>query len=212
MRIVCISDMHTYHHEVSVPDGDILICAGDFTRNGRPAQIEDFARWFGEQPHEHKLLIAGNHDLMFEDAPEIAMMALRSGSENIIYLQDSEVVIDGVKFYGAPWQPEFNAWAFNLDPNGQKVLDVWAQIPDDTEVLVTHGPPRGILDECFGGELVGCEVLLKRIWKLEHLKLHVFGHIHESYGRLGVDGIQFVNAACCDLSYAAVNPPVVVEI
>ena len=124
-----------------MPEGDVLIHSGDMTRIGHSNEIKDFNRWMGEQDYAHKLCIAGNHDMLFEDHPSVA----RSLITNCTYLQDSSVTIDGVKFYGAPWQPEFFSWAFNV-PRGPEIAAKWYQIPDDTNVLITHGPPYGILD------------------------------------------------------------------
>jgi Icc-related predicted phosphoesterase len=126
------------------------------------------------------------------------------------YLLDEELELEGLKFYGSPYQPEFCNWAFNL-PRGPQLARKWAKIPDDTDVLITHGPPGGILDRVAGGELVGCNDLRKRVKEINP-KLHVFGHIHEAYGWHWEDKTIFVNAANCDLGYNPINKPVVVEI
>jgi hypothetical protein len=135
----------------------------------------------------------------------------------IIYLQDSSAVIDGLKIYGSPWQPRFFDWAFNLD-RGAEMAEKWRMIPTDIDILITHGPPNGILDavpRVWGTEFTGCEELRKRvatIASIGQLKLHVFGHIHCGYGNVEKFGVQFVNASTCDEDYDPTQPPIVIEI
>ena len=203
MRLVCISDMHGY--KIPIPDGDVLICAGDYLRTESLLELEAFNLWLGTLPHRHKIVIAGNHDFVFEKHLEVARAALTSA----IYLQDSEVVIDGVRFYGSPWQPEFFSWAFNL-PRGQKIADKWAMIPNNTDVLITHGPPNGILDKVQRGH-VGCEELLKVVQAVKP-SLHIFGHIHEGYGQVEIGETLFVNASICTDRYKPTNQPICVDI
>jgi len=194
------------HGSVSVPDGDVLVHTGDSTKLGKEDQILEVNRWLGTLPHKYKLLIAGNHDFGFEREP-----AIRSKISNAMYLQDSGVVLEGVRFYGSPWQPRFYNWAFNLD-RGAPLKAVWDRVPENTEVLLTHGPPFGILDLTARGEPVGCEELRKLVFRLPYLKLNVFGHIHESYGHTMQGGTHFVNASICNLQYRPVNAPIVVDI
>ena len=112
MRVVCISDTHNCNGQISVPDGDVLVHSGDATITGTVAEIKNFNTWFSALPHRHKVFIAGNHDWLFERENAAARELL---SDNITYLQDSAVEIEGLKFYGSPWQPRFFDWAFNLD-------------------------------------------------------------------------------------------------
>jgi Icc-related predicted phosphoesterase len=143
LRIVCISDTHGQHTKLSVPDGDVLIHAGDFTAFGeRPKEIIDFNQWAGKQPHQHKIVIAGNHDSMFERHPGAARELLG----NAIYLENSATELAGLKIWGSPVQPEFNNWAFNI-ARGAAIRRYWKMIPTNTDVLVTHGPPFGVLDK-----------------------------------------------------------------
>jgi Icc-related predicted phosphoesterase len=194
------------HSAITVPDGDVLVHTGDATKLGKEAQIVEVNRWLGTLPHKHKILISGNHDFGFERDP-----AMRDRMTNAIYLQDSGVTIDGIEFYGSPWQPRFYNWAFNLD-RGTPLKAIWDKVPETTQVLLTHGPPFGILDMTERGEPVGCEELRKLVFRLPRLKLHVFGHIHEAYGETFQGGTYFVNASICDLRYRPVNPPIVVDI
>lgn len=211
MELVLISDTHCQHHEIALPPGDVLVCAGDFCSYGKLSEVEDFGHWLSELDYKHIVVVAGNHDWPF-DRPGKRRKALRLLGD-VTYLEDSRTVIDGVKFWGSPWQPQFYAWAFNL-PRGKALRDKWAQIPEDTDVLITHGPPYGICDRNMEGENVGCEDLLDRVLTEVRPKLHVFGHIHVGYGmnwRL-LDGSIFVNASICDEQYLPTNQPVEVEI
>ncbi len=203
-RLVCLSDTHN-KKPPSVPDGDVLVHAGDATGMGTQAEVEKFCNWYGDLPHKYKIFVAGNHDWLFETDPQLAQAIL--SLHGIRYLQDSGTVIDGVRFYGAPWQPEFCNWAFNL-PRGQVLADRWALIPDDTQVLITHGPPAGRLDQVRGGPKLGCFDLRQRVEDLKDLRYHVFGHIHDSYGVSG----KFVNAAICNERYVPINMPHVLDV
>lgn len=215
MKIVCISDTHNRNAEIEVPDGDILIHSGDATIRGTQYEVEEFLAWFSRLPHRHKIFVAGNHDWLYEKENRFAR--LLTANFKIKYLQDSFVEIEGLKIYGSPWQPRFYEWAFNLN-RGAEMAEKWRMIPDDADILITHGPPHGILDEVpkkYGVENTGCEELRKKIEEisvLEKLKLHVFGHIHCGYGELSKFGVKFVNASACDESYEPAQPPIVVEI
>jgi Icc-related predicted phosphoesterase len=206
MRIVCISDTHTRHGKLTVPDGDVLVHAGDFTGHGHENEVRRFDAWLGSLPHRHKVVIAGNHDFCFENDP----IEARSWLQHCTYLEDSGVDIDGLKFWGSPWQPRFFDWAFNLD-RGAALAAKWALIPADTDVLITHGPPYGILDKTSRQEPVGCMDLLDAIERIRP-RLHVFGHIHEAYGIQERGRTRFVNASACDLRYAPVQAPIVVDL
>ncbi len=125
----------------------------------------------------------------------------------------SAVEIDGLKIYGSPWQPRFYDWAFNLN-RGAELEEKWRLIPPDTDVLITHGPPHGILDEVerqYYIENTGCEELRKRV-EMICPKLHVFGHIHCGYGQIEKFGTEFVNASNCDEEYNPVNLPVIIDL
>ncbi len=206
LRVVTISDTHALHRSIEVPDGDVLIHAGDITRSGDMNEVRDFNDFLGELPHPHKIVIAGNHDFCFEREPEAAE-ALLTGCT---YLRDSSVRVRGLRVYGSPWQPWFFDWAFNLR-RGPEIREKWDLIPDDTDILVTHGPPYGILDRTMRGEAAGCRDLLETIVRVKP-GLHIFGHIHEGYGRYSDGQTVFVNASSCDFSYRPVNPAVVEQI
>jgi len=211
MRFVLISDTHTFHPPIALPPGDVLLHAGDFSLGGEPHEVAAFFEWFGSRPHRHKVVIAGNHDLLFEQNPDFAREMI---PQNVIYLEDSGCEIEGIRLWGSPWQPWFLDWGFNLKTEAE-LRAKWDLIPEHTDVLVTHGPPFKILDECFDGRQVGCAALASAVREIDPA-LHVFGHIHESYGTTidpaGLSGTTFVNACTCDLHYRPVNPPVVVDV
>ncbi|HEV8158114.1 MAG TPA: metallophosphatase domain-containing protein [Pyrinomonadaceae bacterium] len=197
---------------INLPKGDVLIHCGDFTVTGTVSEITQFNRELLRQANKfnHIIIIAGNHDLLFERQPQLARSLLDS---RVNYLQDSFCVIDGIKFYGSPYQPRFFDWAFNL-MRGAELAEKWNLIPDETDVLITHGPPFGILDEVprqYFIENTGCEELRKRVETIKP-KLHIFGHIHCGYGTTEKFGVKFANASNCDESYEPTNAPVVIDL
>jgi len=225
MTIVFISDTHTQHIDgwlnrqleqiLEEHPESVLVHCGDISSRGRQQEVEDFVEWYESLGFKHKLLIAGNHDFMFEDNPEEALRILGSKGKSITYLNDSGVEIDGIKFWGSPVTPRFFDWAFNRDADIQYH---WNMIPYDTNVLITHGPPYGILDLTVReGKPVGCHYLRRRLFDLKDLKVHSFGHIHEGFGQQVGDGedfegVHFVNASYLDHRYRAVNSPVIINI
>jgi Icc-related predicted phosphoesterase len=190
MRIVAVADTHLFHHELVVPDGDVFIHAGDMCRGGDLAEMAEAASFVLAQPHRHKIVVAGNHDWAFAEADSRDQARALFG-DGVHYLEDSGVTLDGIRFWGSPWQPEFNAWAFNL-PRGEALIEKWALIPHDTHVVVTHGPPIGIGDRSSMGSRHGCADLRERIFSIRP-KLHLFGHIHEDGGVSVINGITFAN-------------------
>lgn len=207
MRIVFISDTHGRHDEVLLPHGDILIHLGDVSPRGKVYEIENFLDWFTEQPHTYKIFIAGNHDFYFEASNTDTIKS--KIPDNLIYLNDSGCEIEGIKIWGSPIQPEFFDWAFNRK-RGSEIKKHWDLIPNDTDILLTHGPPHGILDKTMQGDLVGCEDLLKKV-KLVKPKIHAFGHIHEAYGVFRDDNTKFINASLLNHDYYYTNDAVVVN-
>lgn len=205
MRLVLLSDTHQRHDQVAIPDGDVLVHAGDFSRTGTVREVTTFNVWLGTLPHRHKVVIAGNHDFLFEREPQVA----RSLLTNATYLEDSGATIDGLRFWGSPWQPRFFDWAFNLD-RGAPLKAKWDLIPTGTDVLIVHGPPHGVLDRTLRGEAVGCDALRATIERLQP-RLFVCGHIHEAYGEQRLGGTRCVNASSCDVRERPVHPLIVVD-
>lgn len=206
MRLVILSDTHRRHSAIEVPAGDVLIHCGDFTGRGTPPEVIDFNCWLGTLPHPRKLVIAGNHDFLFERDPTQARALLT----NAEYLEDSGTTIGGLRVWGSPWQPWFHDWAFNLH-RGSPIRAKWDLIPAGTDILITHGPPMGILDRTWRGEPVGCADLAEAAARIRP-KLHLFGHIHEGYGDRVRDDIRYVNASNCDVRERPVNRAVVIDL
>lgn len=206
LRIVCLSDTHNKLGRISVPDGDILLHAGDFCGYGKMEEVEQFNNDLATLPHKYKIVIAGNHDWPFEKHGDKARKILT----NATYLQDELTEVAGLRIYGSPWQPEFFSWAFNLPRNSAQLSQKWEMIPPKTDIVITHGPPHGILDKTTSGHLAGCELLRTRLTRIKP-GLHLFGHIHEGYGVERIDQTLYVNAANLDEKYRPVHKPVVID-
>lgn len=189
LRLVLMSDTHGRELAHPIPPGDALLHAGDLTDVGRAKEIAAVGANLTALPHAHKLVIAGNHDFLFENDPPAARALL----DGVTYLEDAGAELTGLQVWGSPWQPWFFDWAFNLK-RGAPLAEKWALIPDATDILITHGPPYGIGDRCHDGRRVGCRALLERVQTLKP-KLHVFGHIHEDRGWWRLGDTLFVNAA-----------------
>lgn len=205
LRLVCLSDTHNRHDRLDVPDGDVLLHAGDFTGRGTEEEVAAFGAFLARLPHAEKVVVAGNHDFLFQRQPKRARELLG----DVTYLQDAGARVAGLSVWGSPWQPWFHDWAFNL-PRGVALAERWALVPDEVDVLVTHGPPWGVLDTTAYGESAGCEELALARRRIRP-RLHLFGHIHEAYGTQREGGILSVNACQCDLRYRPVQAPVVVD-
>lgn len=213
MRVVVVSDTHKLESELQMPEGDVLIHAGDWGMRGSREEFEDFSMWLKLQPYSHICCAAGNHDKLAEKNWDLAVEILGRAK----LLHNEAVIIDGVKFYGCSTTPTFGyGWAF-MKNRGPDIAEDWALIPDDTDVLITHGPPYGILDEVeeWPGAYknVGCEDLRKRVDQLSNLKLHCFGHLHLMGGKTKQLGNTiFANAAMVNEDYKVVNEPLVFDI
>lgn len=205
MKIVCISDTHGLHEHLVLPNGDMLIHAGDISQQGEEQEIRDFLKWFSRLNYQHKIFIAGNHDFFFERSSlkEINKII----PEGIHYLQDSGITIEGINIWGSPIQPWFMNWAFNRFP-GEQIRKHWDLIPENTDILITHGPPYGILDKTILGERAGCLELRSKLESLS-VKAHIFGHIHEANGEKSIDGVNHINASVVDQKYQVCHKPFV---
>lgn len=215
MRIICISDTHNKHDELTndllAIKGDnektILIHAGDISGKGTLTEISNFLNWFSNLPFKYKVFIAGNHDFGFEMSDTIADEFIEKG---VIYLFDRMIEIEGIKIYGSPWQPRFYDWAFNVN-RGEAIAKKWEKIPEGLDILVTHGPAFGILDLTYGGIRAGCEDLYMKIFEVKP-KHHICGHIHFGYGMRIMDDTTFINAASLGEGYEYDNKPIVFHI
>lgn len=227
-RIVCISDTHGKHGDIPfLPPGDLLVHAGDFTKVGETSAVEGLSRYFQQQREtggfRDVICIAGNHDITFhEDYYEKTWSRhirsfdpseTRQALQHCTYLEDSSARIldDKIVAYGSPWTPNFFRWAFNLK-RGEELGEVWSKIPNDTDVLVTHGPPFGRGDVTLHSGHFGCRNLLDDIQGRVKPRLHIFGHIHEGYGSSYDGQTLYVNASSLDIGYEAVNPCVVIDL
>lgn len=208
MKIICLADTHTHHKKVSVPDGDILIHAGDFTEDGTIQELKAFSKWLKKLPHKHKIICAGNHEFCIEKDSEQCRNILQ---ESCIYLQGESIRIENTRFYGHPWTPRFCSMAFNVDRGSKEILELCRNIPINTDVLISHGPPDTILDQTYSQKFVGCQAMLHRVANL-NLKAHIFGHIHASYGTQTIGNTQFVNAAICISPHLPLNDPIIIDI
>jgi len=230
-----ISDTHGQHRSLKLPDADILIHAGDMSGVGKKKEIDDFFDWFSNLPHKYKITICGNHDFWFDAdhyrnfdlTTEMAANGERLAviPDNIIYLEDSGIEIEGIKIWGSPVTPEFHNWAFNRQ-RGPVIKKHWDLIPDDTDIVISHGPPAGCgyLERTIYGEPVGCVDLADALTRVKP-KLSVFGHIHEGYGLYTLEAMKddegeedvidhkltFINASVLNRNYNLVNDPVIID-
>jgi predicted phosphodiesterase len=221
-KVTLISDTHTKHTQITkdLPGGDILIHAGDFMSSGyNPMEAVMFFKWFNEiDNYDTKVLIAGNHDRYMQDESEEARRLITDFYPTIQYLEDEELALyfdgpngdmpeENVRIYGSPWQPEFYDWAFNLPRNGEEMKMRWDAIPSNTDILVTHGPAFGYLDIPGGQSIrVGCEMLRHRVDEIRP-KIHVFGHIHGSWGHYYNGHTHFFNASVLNERYNYAHNP-----
>jgi predicted phosphodiesterase len=221
MKITIISDTHTKHRycENDLPGGDLLIHAGDFMNSGyNPIEAMEFFKWFDEiDNYDFKVFIAGNHDRWMQDKTEESRGIL-TGYKTIDYLQDDWMTVGDsdphdpnvktAKIYGSPWQPEFYNWAFNLPRNGEELKSKWDMIHEDTDILITHGPAWGFLDDVEGNRNVhlGCELLAERIKQIKP-KIHICGHIHSGYGHYYDGHTHYFNASVLNERYSYSHLP-----
>lgn len=209
MKITFFSDTHNQHSRISFTSGDLLVFCGDLTTRGALSEVKEFSEFLKNLNFKYKIVIAGNHDFCFEDHRRNEAEKILTDN-GIIYLNDSGVEIDGINFWGSPIQPWFHDWAFNRS-RGDEIKKHWDLIPINTNILITHGPPYGILDLCSDGGRVGCDELLNCIKKIKP-KINAFGHIHESYGIIELEGTKFINASSLSKNYKQTNPPINIEI
>lgn len=197
MKIAAISDTHNQHKKLKIPECDVLIHCGDLTNSGEIWEIKNFCEWMSKTPAKHKIVIPGNHDRSFQKPLMLPAIEELFTAANINLLIDKSLTIDNINFYGSPWQPWFWDWAYNFPryDGGEAAKSTWDKIPVDTDILITHGPPNGILDRVDrDGSSVGCPHLRNRIEQTK-IKYHCFGHIHESKGIMTVDERTYINCS-----------------
>ena len=241
MRITHISDTHNKHNQLNgkLPGGDILIHSGDVTSIGRKSEVERFIKWFnGIDNYTHKIFIAGNHDLTFdreilyrnkaayfdgaswtdevaEGKPDWLKNLLDIElNPNVFYLENNFIEVDQIKIWGSPISPSFGyGWAFNKD-RGNDINEVWNNIPNDTDIVITHSPIYGYCDRASNtNQNVGCADLYHRLHEVKP-HLHFAGHIHEAYGWGPIPykdewgDIYTFNGCSCNLKYEVFNEPI----
>jgi Icc-related predicted phosphoesterase len=205
MRIVLIADTHEHRRELVVPDGDVLIHAGDITAmSKRPWMYRHFDIWLGELPHRHKIIIPGNNDYLLEEPKERGVIT------NATLLIDSGVEIEGIKIWGSPVTPLYGGAFGKSRPEDRQRH--WALIPEGLDILITHTPPFAILDHGGNAERrEGCPHLLEAVSRA-FPRLHVFGHIHAGYGTLRTSDTIFVNASLLGDSGNLDRKPIVIDL
>lgn len=210
MKILHISDTHGFHGmfpNEKFKDVDVVVHSGDCSNwrdvGRNSVEVKDFIEWYKNVPVKHKIFVAGNHDTSIERRLITSEDFTEAG---IIYLENAETIIDGVKFWGSPHTPTFGDWAFMKAR--EKINKVWDTIPADTDILIVHGPPKGIRDLSFNEfnelEMCGCGALFKKCKRIRNLKAVCFGHIHNMDGVDTNQGVSvydfsdtiFSNAAC----------------
>jgi Icc-related predicted phosphoesterase len=229
MKIVVISDTHTKHSKLTIPECDVLVHCGDFTYQGKYWKVKSFYSWLREQPAKHKVVIAGNHEETFDRNhpkynPACKAILADCPDENIHYLENQALVIEGIRFYGTPWTPAFYDWAFNGVTDADlpftrsgvvSLSEMYNKIPEDTQVLICHGPPYDILDRSERGDERTGSVEMRKLTseKLIQLRLYLCGHIHEARGMEVADGgVTFVNASSLGRDYQTISQPIIVTL
>ena len=215
LRAVCFSDTHK-RIKFSLPKCHFAICAGDVCAMGREDDFREFISWYAKQDAVHKIYVPGNHDIFCEQKPDFVINICKAN--DVHYLHNTGITLSGINFWGTATQPFFCNWAFNVIDARDRARD-FALIPDDTEVLITHCPPYGILDNTPPSvwnnfsteEHVGCHALMSAVGRVKP-RFHIFGHIHCAYGQFRRSGTLFVNASICTEQYKQLNAPVVIDL
>ena len=214
MKIVAIADTHNKQQCLCMPEGDLLVIAGDLTGHGSVKEVANFGQWLSKQIHRYTygaIVGAGNHDFLFEEAPILAEQLLNPGNNpQIRYLQNQSVCVAGFKFYVTADTNFFRNWAFNLMPAEMEIS--MQRIPPDTDILISHSPPLAILDRCQNGKHIGSEELLNKVKEVKPL-IHIFGHNHNCGGLSDVrNATTFYNVSACNEAYDPVHAPTEIEV
>lgn len=221
MKLVCISDTHNQHGQLHLPAGDVLVCAGDVSNKGTQEELTDFLTWFAAQPHRYKILVGGNHDVALQGRDRFV-------APGVLCLEDAEAMIDGVRFYGAPWRPRpiWKMVGLDLDASRgrhsafgvyeNEIAEKWAAIPVGIDVLITHVPPIDILDQSWDKQAqrhihLGCPALFARVQAVKP-RYHIFGHIHDFNDSFLFDGVSYHNVSICDPDYAVTRTATIIEV
>jgi len=204
--IVAISDTHNHHQKIQLPKGDILIHAGDYSNIGTREDTISFMEWYAAQPHRTKIFIAGNHDFYPERRPAEFRSLV---PDPVCYLENESITVNGIKIWGSPYTPYYGGLAFNKK-RGKDSKAIWDLMPDDTDILLTHGPPHGVLDHSYRFTHVGCEELKTKVDQVRP-RYHIFGHVHEQPGTAQIEGTTYMNATQVNLFYQLTRKPLVFQ-
>lgn len=227
MKLIVLSDTHCNHNMLDmyledpdfIRDVDVIIHAGDATNSKakivNELEMHNFLEWYSDLDIPTKIFVPGNHDVSIESG-----MIREDSYPNIDFLIHQPMCIDGVNFFGSPYTPTFGeGWAYNKKLH--RIADAWDIVPDNTDILITHGPPKGILDITHVSDSiiknVGCKALLNKVFSLDKLQYHIFGHIHDEKNIINsgyriIDKTVFINASIVDTDLNVINPPIKIDI
>lgn len=221
MKITCISDTHNQHTSLNIGETDFLIHAGDFSYSGEEKEVTNFLDWFKDQPAKYKILVPGNHEVTLDEDHPYYSQKIKSSlvnfctQHNIYYLENTGIFLEGLNIYGTPWTPAYHHYGFGGERDqwlegdkyrGTKILSsIYKQIPENTNILICHGPPKDIQDISIKGISCGSDEMLRRISSLPNLNCYINGHIHHSAGMKIIKDVLFVNASVLDDMYL-LNP------
>lgn len=219
VKIVAISDTHGKFNKLTIPSCDLLISCGDYSFTGALHEVRNFHKWLNKQPAVYIVSLNGNHEREVQNNFQVSKQIALEQCPRAHFMEEGSLEIEGFKIWLSAYTPTFFNWGYMKD-RGPEIKEHWDRIPDDTEVLVTHGPPYGILDKALHQhaaghtveQFVGCVDLLNRVKELKNLKHHFFGHIHGSYGHVSINNVDFWNVSICDEQYQPTNLPVVVDL
>lgn len=207
-KVTFVSDVHC-NFELKIKETDILCYCGDLSNKGNKNEITDGLNWLKEQKAECKIMIPGNHDIFIQSKSDKFVQLKNEICSDIVFLNytngEDYFIYDGLSFYGCGYTPRVGNWAFMYNKKDAKKF--WQKLPD-VDILLTHGPPKGILDKNWRDEECGCTALLSAVKKIKP-KIHAFGHIHESYGYKRKFDIDFINCSATDEMCRLKNNPVV---
>jgi len=201
-KIVIISDTHGSEHELKSLQGDILIHAGDLEIR-KQEDLDYIINWFKGLDFKHIIWVGGNHDFYLEHLHKHHIAPVFP--ENIHYLCNTSIEIEGIKFWGSPFSSQFGNWAFM--GHLEDLKPIWDTIPSDTDIVITHSPPFAINDQCVNGISVGCPALRNKLKEIKP-KYHICGHIHEAFGIYQDENTTYINASLLNEYYDMVNDPV----
>jgi|WetSurSiteA1Bulk_404760.scaffolds.fasta_scaffold06411_4 Icc-related predicted phosphoesterase len=210
MKIVAFSDIHGQQNKQLTEwfnnnPADLLLFAGDLQRNQTDFGM-NFVAWVHSLPYTKKVLVFGNHD---GNSADVMNFIKNNNLTDIVFLNNESITVDGIKIFGSPHSVLYGSWWFMM--KDEELASLWKKIPDDTDILITHGPPLGILDDTIDGFTTGSKTLLRRVFELQQLKYHIFGHIHESHGKREIGERTFMNVSLLDEQYRFKNKPVIFD-